>query len=79
MRNECDIVSRTAAGTRRPDRVMIRGSRAVVVDYKFGAVRSGSHMRQVAEYMRLISGMGYTHVEGYVWYVSQGDVVDVVL
>lgn len=79
VRNECDIVSRTAAGTRRPDRVMIRGSRAVVVDYKFGAVRSGSHMRQVAEYMRLISGMGYTHVEGYVWYVSQGDVVDVVL
>lgn len=79
VRNECDIISRATVGTRRPDRVMIRGDRAVVVDYKFGLGRSKHHMKQVAEYMRLIADMGYRNVEGYVWYISLGDIVDVAL
>ena len=79
VRNECDIISGATVGTRRPDRVMIRGDRAVVVDYKFGADRNGRHVRQVAEYMRLAADMGYSHVEGYVWYISLGDIVDVTL
>ncbi len=79
VRNECDIISGATAGTRRPDRVMICGDRAVVVDYKFGADRSGRHVRQVAEYMRLIGDMGYGRVEGYVWYISLGEIAEVVL
>ena len=79
VRNECDIISGAAVGTRRPDRVMIRGDRAVVVDYKFGSDRSGRHVRQVAEYMRLMAEMGYKRVEGYVWYISLGEIVDVAL
>ena len=58
---------------------MIRGDRAVVVDYKFGSDRSGRHVRQVAEYMRLMVEMGYRRVEGYVWYISLGEIVDVAL
>ncbi len=77
IRNENDIISRGTTGTRRPDRVMIKGQRVVVVDYKFGAGKPRSHRRQVAEYMRLISGMGYTHVEGYVWYLALGEIVRV--
>lgn len=79
VRNECDIISNATVGTRRPDRVMVRGDRAVVVDYKFGSDRSGRHVKQVAEYMRLVADMGYRHVEGYVWYISLGDIVDVAL
>lgn len=77
VRNENDIISNHVIGTRRPDRVMIKGSRAVVVDYKFGAERLPSHKRQVENYMSLLSQMGYTEIEGYIWYLSIGEIVKV--
>lgn len=78
VRCENDILATHQAGTRRPDRVMIRGDRAVVVDYKFGEERLPSHRRQVGTYMRLLRDMGYRQVEGYVWYLAVGliDAVD---
>lgn len=57
---------------RRPDRVMLRGQEAVVVDYKFGEKDPHSYHRQVADYMRYLRSMGYTKVEGWIWYVLQG-------
>lgn len=42
---------------------MIRGTRVVVVDYKFGALDAERHRRQVAEYLRLLAEMGYDPVE----------------
>jgi hypothetical protein len=73
---EADIVS--SSTSRRPDRVMIRGDHAVVVDYKFGENVNSAYTRQVAEYMRLLEGMGlYSNIEGYVWYISLGKVVKV--
>lgn len=54
--------------TRRPDRVMTDGENAVVVDFKFGAERE-DYMRQVREYMDLLTRMGYKKVYGYIWYV----------
>jgi CRISPR/Cas system-associated exonuclease Cas4 (RecB family) len=54
---------------------MIKGDRAVVVDYKFGAEKFASHRKQIAEYMRLLREMGYEQVEGYVWYLSLGEIV----
>lgn len=58
--------------TRRPDRVMIRGARAVVVDYKFGELQAPRYRRQIALYMDLLRQMGYTEVEGWLWYVLGG-------
>lgn len=63
---------------RRPDRVMMRDGRAVVVDYKFGLARPVSYRKQIAEYVELLKKMGYDDVEGYIWYVSLGDVERVV-
>lgn len=60
--------------TRRPDRVMIRGTRAVVVDYKFGSREPGRYRRQVGEYLGLLRQMGYTECEGYLWYVKLGEI-----
>jgi CRISPR/Cas system-associated exonuclease Cas4 (RecB family) len=57
---------------------MIKGGRAVVVDYKFGENKLKSHNYQMANYMRLLSDMDlYDTIEGYVWYVSLGEVVKV--
>ena len=57
---------------RRPDRVMIKGKRAVVVDYKFGEQQAKQNKKQLAEYITLLRGMGYEEVEGWLWYVRQG-------
>ena len=72
VRTEADIITPHGAGARRPDRVMIRGRHAVVVDYKFGERHAAAYRRQIAEYMRLLRQMGYEDVEGYLWYVKLG-------
>lgn len=69
--NECAIIYTDADGkvqTRRPDRVMMKKDKVVVVDFKFGK-KKDIYNRQVREYMDLLISMGYTHVEGYLWYV----------
>jgi hypothetical protein len=59
---------------------MIAGDRAVIVDYKFGDKRSANYRKQMAEYMRLLGDMGlYSKVEGYVWYISLGEIESVEL
>ena len=77
VRNENDIIGNHIVGTRRPDRVMIKGNKAVVVDYKFGSEKSKLHHKQVANYMNLLHQMGYTSIEGYIWYLSMGEIVKV--
>ncbi len=61
---------------KRPDRVMLKGWRAVVVDYKFGKRegKEAAYRRQIRRYMDLIRGMGYTECEGYLWYVKRGEI-----
>ncbi len=54
---------------RRPDRVMIRGNEAIVLDYKFGAEKS-EHCKQVQDYMKAMQQLGYTKVSGYLWYAQ---------
>ena len=59
--------------SKRPDRVMIDGRRAVVVDYKFGE-KMNSHRKQIATYITHLRSMGYDEIEGYVWYVNLGEI-----
>ena len=60
---------------RRPDRVMIAGKRAVVVDYKFGSIPNSNNNKKVEEYMTLLDSMGqYDTIEGYVWYITIGHI-----
>ena len=60
----------------RPDRVVINGKNATVVDYKFGDAESETYNRQVKRYMELIEKMGY-EVAGFLCYVSLGKVVKI--
>ena len=55
--------------TRRPDRVMIKEDKAIVVDYKF-ARENEEYDKQVRRYMQLLQQMGYTDVKGYLWYIK---------
>lgn len=62
----------------RPDRVVINGNRATVIDYKFGETEKESHLKQVKNYMQLISEMGY-NVSGYLSYITLGKNIDVMM
>jgi len=64
------------SGESRPDRVMVRGDEAIVVDYKTGVPES-RHQQQVADYARLIGRMGYASVKGYLLYLDKPVLVEV--
>ena len=64
-------------GTRRPDRVMISGNKAVVVDYKFGEI-DNSYRKQIKRYHWLLEQMGYSDIKGYLWYVREGVIDEVI-
>ncbi len=76
VRSERDIIYRGHSW--RPDRVIIRGKEAVIVDYKFGLNTPASHRRQVELYADLLRKMGYTKVSGYLWYISMERIEQVV-
>lgn len=78
LRTEAEIIIPGSRESRRPDRVLIRGRRAVVIDYKFGEHDPARNRRQIAEYTRLLREMGYEEVEGYLWYVKLGKIEPVV-
>lgn len=79
---ECAIVSRADDGTARslrPDRVIVSpdASHIIVVDYKT-ARPDEEHHNQVRTYMRLLSAMyPQSVVEGFIWYILRGEVVEV--
>ncbi|MBR5594969.1 MAG: UvrD-helicase domain-containing protein [Alistipes sp.] len=75
---KCESAIIADGDIRRPDRVMIANERVVIVDYKFGDKHSASYRKQIAEYMQLIARMGkYKQIEGYVWYISLGEIESV--
>jgi ATP-dependent exoDNAse (exonuclease V) beta subunit len=77
LKNEVPIL--LPDGTlQRPDRVMIKDKKAIVVDYKFGNDEKPAHQHQVANYMRYLRQMGYTEIRGFVWYVGNKKVVPVI-
>lgn len=71
--NECDILYKEEnqkVNKQRPDRVMRKGDRLIVVDFKFGRQQE-KHYKQVRNYMKLFKEMSFMQVEGYLWYVSE--------
>lgn len=62
--------------TRRPDRVIFRNGKTVVVDFKFGEEHD-RYADQVNQYRRLLGDMGYDNIEAYIWYVNRNKIVSV--
>ena len=60
----------------RPDRIVIGNGKVSVIDYKFGAER-GEHRKQMQNYLSLVRRMGYFDVKGYLWYLSEGRIVEI--
>jgi ATP-dependent helicase/nuclease subunit A len=61
----------------RPDRIMISGNEAIVVDYKWGERKQDEYQTQVRRYAALLRRSGFEKVEGYIWYINLGEVEEV--
>jgi ATP-dependent exoDNAse (exonuclease V) beta subunit len=75
-RNEASIIL-PGGRQQRPDRVIYKDHKAIVIDYKFGESEDIAHIRQVTSYKNQLEAMGYQPVEGYIWYVEHEKVVTV--
>ena len=72
--------------SRRPDRVIVNGNKAIVIDYKTaqGVVKKNSdgtysapseNKKQIEKYVSLLREMGYENVQSYLWYIFDNIVV----
>ena len=61
----------------RPDRIMIDGGQAIVVDYKFGEKENLHDRQQITKYMSLVKETGYLHVTGFLWYIELHKIVSI--
>jgi len=61
---------------RRPDRVVLDGRRAVIIDFKFGHEEE-SYRWQLRRYARIYRQLGYEIAGAYIWYVLDDRVVAV--
>ena len=68
VRTESDLLL-PGGGGQRPDRIMTKGSEAIVIDYKFGEKILPAYRRQVGGYCNTLREMGFESVRGYIWYV----------
>lgn len=67
VRNEIAILG--PEGQLRPDRILEKNGRMVVIDYKFGQPHP-SHQRQINSYVAALRRMGFQDVEGHLWYIT---------
>jgi len=74
--NERDIL-RGDEKRHRPDRVMIKNTELVVVDYKTGS-KSDKDFIQVRGYLKDFTKMGYVQPKGYLWYISNNEIFEVI-
>lgn len=74
VHTEADILLQDG-NVQRPDRVIVKNNKAIVIDYKFGEEELASHQKQVNNYVKYIRQMNYSDVTGYLWYVTLGRIV----
>ncbi|MBR6002300.1 MAG: UvrD-helicase domain-containing protein [Bacteroidales bacterium] len=67
--NETSLID-TDGTFHRPDRVIVNGTSAIVVDYKFGQEK-GSYRTQIARYAATLRRIGFTSVEAHLWYINE--------
>ena len=54
----------------RPDRILLRGGKATLIDYKTGVPRP-SHRQQIADYARALEGMGLEVDDSILVYIDK--------
>jgi len=60
--------------TKRPDRVIFKNGKTTIIDFKFGE-ENPHYAEQVKQYRNLLVDMGYSDIEGFIWYVDKNKIV----
>ncbi|MEX2232770.1 MAG: UvrD-helicase domain-containing protein [Cyclobacteriaceae bacterium] len=60
----------------RIDRLMLKGKKAVIVDFKTGG-RKKNDEKQVLQYMDILRQMNFHEVEGYLLYLRDSEIIEV--
>jgi ATP-dependent helicase/nuclease subunit A len=63
-----------SGNTRRPDRVIFKDGKTMIIDFKFGD-ESPHYINQVNQYAHLLTEMGYSDVQAFIWYVDKNLIV----
>lgn len=58
----------------RPDRIMVRGDEAVIIDFKSGSVKNSSYRQQIRRYGQQLRDSGFLKVTGFLWYIQQNEI-----
>jgi len=75
IRNEADLLLPDGSW-KRPDRLVIHGKKVQIVEYKTGHKKE-AHKRQIGEYEKALSEMGFEKIEKYLIYTSEEKIVKV--
>ena len=71
--NEASVLM-PGSGTKRPDRIILRGGKTIIIDFKFGD-ENPHYLSQIRSYRKILTEMGYSGVEAYLWYVDADKIV----
>ena len=63
-----------SGNTRRPDRIIFKDGKTIVIDFKFGE-ENPHYTEQVDQYRHLMIDMGYKNIEAFIWYVDKNKIV----
>jgi len=61
----------------RPDKVLIGNDEVLIIDFKFTSDQRPEHFTQVKAYRKLLTDMGYSKVNSYLYYGFLGELVEV--
>ncbi len=62
----------------RPDRMMIDGNTAWIVDYKFGLVKRERDIQQMQHYVEVIKRSTlFTQIQSFIWYVQLNERIEI--
>ena len=61
---------------RRPDRIIFKDNKVVIVDFKFGK-ENDHYTVQLREYKKLLNEMGYMETEAFIWYVELDKIISI--
>lgn len=62
---------------KRPDRVLIKGNSAIIIDFKTGSEKPEDR-RQVLSYTEILRAMGYLKIQAFLLYIPLNKVIQVV-
>lgn len=70
--NESTLID-TDGSDCRPDRVVVKDGKVVIIDYKFGEHKN-SYERKMKKYADVWKRMGYEDVSAFLWYLQTGEI-----